>query len=344
MSGGVRIVELTAEEPEAIRGWAAVTEASLRHEVGDDATAWAFEELLAVVRNPSRKRDERFLAAYAGDRLVGTAWLAVPLLDNLDAAMLDVHVHPDLRRQGIGTMLLQHAESLARGAGRTLLEAEAQYPHDAPADGAGTSGREFLVAHGYTFGLGNVQRTAPLPMPDDVLDALAAEAAPHHEGYRLLSWAGPVPDELVAGWLAVASTLTTEAPTGGMEREAETVDVVAHRDDEALVAAQGRTSWRTAALTAEGEVVAYTEIVVPDHDPRFAYQWGTLVRTDHRGHRLGVAVKVANHRALQAGADVGGRRVVTWNAEENGPMIAINERMGFVPTARMAEMQKRLAR
>ncbi|NYI43888.1 GNAT superfamily N-acetyltransferase [Nocardioides aromaticivorans] len=344
MSAGPRIVELTGEDPEAIRTWAAVTEASLRHEVGDSATAWAFEELLAVVRNPSSKRDERFLAAYDGERLVGTAWLAMPLLDNLDSAMLDVHVDPALRRRRIGSALLARAESIAVDAGRTLVDAEAQFAHDAPADGAGTSGREFLVAHGYTFGIGNVQRSAPLPMPDDVLDALAAEAAPHHEGYRLRSWAGPVPDELVEGWLAVASTLSTEAPTGDMQREAETVDVAAHRDDEALVAAQGRTSWRTVALTAAGEVVAYTEIVVPDHDPRFVYQWGTLVRDDHRGHRLGVAVKVANHRSLQAGADVGGRRVVTWNAEENGPMIAINERMGFVPTARMAEMQKRLAR
>lgn len=274
MSAGPRIVELTGEDPEAIRTWAAVTEASLRHEVGDSATAWAFEELLAVVRNPSSKRDERFLAAYDGERLVGTAWLAMPLLDNLDSAMLDVHVDPALRRRRIGSALLARAESIAVDAGRTLVDAEAQFAHDAPADGAGTSGREFLVAHGYTFGIGNVQRSAPLPMPDDVLDALAAEAAPHHEGYRLRSWAGPVPDELVEGWLAVASTLSTEAPTGDMQREAETVDVAAHRDDEALVAAQGRTSWRTVALTAAGEVVAYTEIVVPDHDPRFVYQVG----------------------------------------------------------------------
>lgn len=340
----VHLVEVTGDDPEIVREWAAVTELSLRHEVGDEATAWAHQELLAVLRNPSTKRDERFWAAYDGERLVGTAWLAMPLLDNLDAAMLDVHVHPDLRRRGIGTLLLQRAEDVASAAGRTLIDAEAQFSHDAPADGAGTSGREFLAAHGYTFGLGNVQRSAPLPMPEDVLDALAAEAAPHHADYRLLSWAGPVPDELVDGWLAVASTLSTEAPTGDMEREPETSDVAAHRDDEALVAAQGRTAWRTAALTAEGEVVAYTEIVVPDHDPRFVYQWGTLVRTDHRGHRLGVAVKVANHRALQEGADLGTRRVVTWNAEDNAPMIAINELMRFVPTARMAEMQKRLTR
>lgn len=338
----VRLVEVTGSDPVQVEAWAAVTELSLRHEVGDAATAWAHQELLAVLRNPSSKRDEHFWAAYDGERLVGTAWLAVPLLDNLDGATIDVHVHPDLRRRGTGTLLLQQAESLARAAGRTLIDAEVQFAHGDPADGAGTPGREFLAAHGYAFGIANVQRSAPLPMPGEVLDALAAEAAPHHAAYRLESWAGPVPDELVEGWLAVASVLGTEAPTGDMEREPETVDVAAHRDDEALVAAQGRTCWRTAALTADGEVVAYTEIVVPDHDPRFVYQWGTLVRTDHRGHRLGVAVKVANHRALQEGADLGSRRVVTWNAEDNAPMIAINELMGFVPSARMAEMQKRL--
>ena len=47
MSAAVDIVELAGDDAEAIRTWAAVTEASLRHEVGDSATAWAFEELLA---------------------------------------------------------------------------------------------------------------------------------------------------------------------------------------------------------------------------------------------------------------------------------------------------------
>lgn len=342
--GQVEVVEVTAADPEALRAWAAVTETSLRHEVGESATAWAFEELLAVVRRPARKRAERFWAALLDGSVVGTAWLSSPLLDNLDSVELDVHVLPELRRRGIGSLLLRQVESATAAQGRTRLDAEAQWRADGPPDGAGTPGVEFLRAHGFGFGLGDVQRSAVLPVADDLLARLAEETAPHHEGYRLVSWSGRVPDELVEGWLAVASSLSTEAPTGEMEREPESVDVAAHRDDEEVLADQGRTPWHTVALDPAGQVVAYTQLVEPSYDARFAYQWGTLVRRDHRGHRLGTAVKVANLRAFQTGADVTGRRVVTWNAEDNAHMIAINERLGFVPSARLAEMQKRLAR
>ncbi len=339
---GVEVVEVTADEPEVLRRWAALTEASLRHQVGEHATPWAFEELLAVVRNPSAARREHFLAAVLDGELSGTAWLAMPLLDNLDSAQVDVHVRPDLRRRGIGSRLLAHAESVAASAGRVRLDAEAQWPYDGPADGAGAAGVEFLRTHGYGLGIGDVQRVLDLPVPDELLAALAAETAPHHGDYRLESWAGRVPDELVEGWLAVSNTLNTEAPAGEMEREAEAVDVAAFREGEELQAAQGRTTWHTVALDPSGVVVAYTQLVLPSYDARFVHQWGTLVHRDHRGHRLGTAVKVANHRALQAGADVSGRRAVTWNAEVNDHMIGINERLGFVPASRSAEMQKRL--
>ena len=55
---------------------------------------------------------------------------------------------------------------------------------------------------------------------------------------------------------------------------------------------------------------------------------GTLVRRDHRGHRLGTAVKVANLRALQ-GACPEATEVKTQNAETNAWMVGINVRLGF---------------
>jgi RimJ/RimL family protein N-acetyltransferase len=36
------------------------------------------------------------------------------------------------------------------------------------------------------------------------------------------------------------------------------------------------------------------------------------------------------------------RKVVTYNAEVNEHMIRVNELLGFRPTARLAELQKRL--
>ena len=89
-------------------------------------------------------------------------------------------------------------------------------------------------------------------------------------------------------------------------------------------------------------MVAYTDIAVTVHESERAYQWGTLVRTDHRGHRLGLAVKVANLRLLQE-THPQITTVVTFNADVNAPMVAVNERLGFVPVQWMGEPEEALA-
>ena len=84
------------------------------------------------------------------------------------------------------------------------------------------------------------------------------------------------------------------------------------------------------------DLVAYTDIVVTVHESERAYQWGTLVRPDHRGHRLGLAVKVANLRLLQE-TQPQITTVVTFNADVNAPMVAVNEQLGFRPVQWLGE-------
>ena len=55
----------------------------------------------------------------------------------------------------------------------------------------------------------------------------------------------------------------------------------------------------------------------------------------------GSALKVANLRNLQD-AQPGIRRVVTTNAETNAWMVAINDRLGFVPVAVAPTFKRRL--
>jgi hypothetical protein len=64
------------------------------------------------------------------------------------------------------------------------------------------------------------------------------------------------------------------------------------------------------------------------------------VSRDHRGHRLGLATKAVNLRAVQAvRKDL--TLVTTQNAEINDHMVAINELMGFRPMEVQAEFVKR---
>ena len=68
-------------------------------------------------------------------------------------------------------------------------------------------------------------------------------------------------------------------------------------------------------------------------------QWGTIVRADHRGHRLGTAVKVALVRTIQE-AFAGKAFIATTNAETNAYMVAINEALGFERYALAADFQR----
>ena len=97
----------------------------------------------------------------------------------------------------------------------------------------------------------------------------------------------------------------------------------------------------TVALTPDRQVVAQSTLALSLGDNPNVYQWGTFVHRKHRGHKLGLATKAVNLRAVQAFRD-DVTLVTTQNAETNGYMVAINERMGFRPIEVSAEFVKRV--
>lgn len=335
----IEIVALDVEDDAAFRAWHAVYLAA-EHAAGEGiASPWQLEELRAAMRDSGAGNRQLGWSGLVDGEVVTAGWTRMPLLDNLERAELSVHTHPAHRRRGHGSAMLAHVEDAVRTHGRTVLGAEAVWQPGSGPDGVGEPGPEFARARGYALALCDVKRVLALPVDGAVLDALAAGAAPRHEGYTLRSWVGPVPDDLLMGWARLTSSLATEAPTGELRLEAESADPAVVRDGEALAARQGRTKYNTVALDPAGDVVGYTDIATTVHEPGRAYQWGTLVRRDARGHRLGLALKVANLRLLQAEApDV--TTLTTYNADVNRHMIEVNERLGFVPVARLGEFQK----
>ncbi|MEZ5193323.1 MAG: GNAT family N-acetyltransferase [Nocardioides sp.] len=260
------------------------------------------------------------------------------LLDNPDFAHVQVHTHPGSRRRGLGSAMLARLEAVAADRGRSLFHAEAAWPYDVP-DGAEAPGREFLLARGFTLGLVDVQRELA-PRTPERLAALATESAPHHRGYQLRAWAGSCSDDLVAEWRrsrrwsrwrrrsatwSWGRTPPTWRPTAGARSCSPPRGAPASRPRHWTSGARWwptPTSWCRATSPA-------------------GLQWGTLVRRDHRGHRLGLAVKLATLELLQR--DFPERtRLTTWNAEVNAPMVAVNDRLGFRPVERTGQFQKRL--
>lgn len=337
----LELIRIDPFDAAAVDLWWDIYAAAERADRGAGTAVWTRDESRHELQQDSESIDRRAYLARIGGDIVAGGRLALPLRDNTRVATLGVHVAPRLRRQGIGTAVLVALEAEAQDAGRTVMKSNASWPCSAGDDGSGVPGREFARRHGYALALGDVQSRLQLPIPPSHLDALSAEASARFAGFSLRSWIGSVPQAVVGGWAELEAAVETEAPVGDLDLEQATADIEEIRRSEALIARQNRRSFGTVACDGSGSVVAYTQLVVSGDDGN-AYQWGTLVRREARGNRLGMAVKLANLRMLQEHAsDV--RAVYTYNAGVNEHMLAINRRLGFTPSELMGELQKRLA-
>jgi GNAT superfamily N-acetyltransferase len=326
-------------DDDAVDAWWEAYAAAERADRGAGATVWTREETRSELQQESAVVDRRaYLIRDAGE-VLGSASLALPLKDNTGIAHLGLSVPAAHRRRGVGTRALALLEHEARSAGRTTAQASTSWPHELGPDGTGSPGREFARRHGYALALGDVMSRLDLPADERALRGHEAAAAASGRAYGMRSWVGGVPDEVIEQWAILDASLETEAPTGEKEIEAQTPDVDSIRESDDLIARQQRLSFGTIALAPDGTAAAYSQLVVSTDGN--AYQWGTLVRTADRGHRLGLAVKIANLRMLQSTAPEV-RSVYTHNAESNTHMLAVNALLGFRPVERLGELQKHL--
>jgi GNAT superfamily N-acetyltransferase len=334
----VRIELIDPTDEAAFRAWFDVSDICYT-ERWPGESGWLFGEARASALNPDSAHRLEQLAVLAGDEVIGSARLELPLRDNTHLAQFSVDVHPAHRRRGAGSALFTELERRAVAAGRSLAVIDL----DEPAREAGASaGRAFLAGRGYTCAQVYHRRDLQLPLDDARLAALEASCAPHATGYRLVGWRDRCPDEFVDSRAELGRRMSTDAPMGDLEVEEEQWDADRVREAEALFAKQNRSYLATGAVhEATGRLVAFTEIAVPLGLPQRVYQWDTLVLKEHRGHRLGTLIKIANHRALAA-AFPQATAVSTWNAEENAPMVAVNEALGFVPVGMFSSWQRSL--
>ena len=338
----LEIVDVDPSDPESFKPFYEVYAAANRHgPQGEFGTVWQPHEVRVAMEDPDPRTFRVGWTGWIDGRVVATGWMQGSTVDNTDLADVLICCAPPDRGHGYAVEMLAHLEEQARARGRARLVGEVHWPYDLGAEGVGSGELAWARRQGFELALVDVQRRLALPVQAGRLDELAAEAGAHHEGYQLRSFTGRVPDDLVDGWAALDATLMTEAPMGDIDREVATADVAAIRAEEAMVEKQGRVKVCTVALSPGGEVVAYTDIAVTVHESDRAYQWGTLVRPDHRGHRLGLAVKVANVRLLQETYPEL-TTVVTFNADVNAPMVSVNDGLGFRPVEWLGELQKKV--
>jgi GNAT superfamily N-acetyltransferase len=135
--------------------------------------------------------------------------------------------------------------------------------------------------------------------------------------------------------------MSTDAPLDDLKWDAEVYDATRIRARDACWLARGLHMVTTAAVVATGWLVAFTQIGGDATSHWFAGQWDTIVAPEHRGHRLGTLIKVANlDLARTQRPEL--RIIDTCNADSNPYMVRINQAMGFRPHRRAVDWQLEL--
>lgn len=263
--------------------------------------------------------DSPYLATVDG-AVVGWGSIATSEYDNLDLAWLCLQVHPEHRRQGHGSAILEALTAAAAARGRHLLGS----------DGWESAATEaFAVRHGFVPKLRSINRRQFLADVDHAaLSATCDEALPHATDYRIERWAVPTPPADLPALTAMASAIN-DAPTDDLDYEDEVFSVERMVAYETAITARDQRLYRLVARhLPSGELAAQTVVAVEADHPERGHQHDTSVTRAHRGHRLGLLLKTDMLRWL-AEAEPQLTEIDTWNAESNDHMIGVNEMLGY---------------
>ncbi|WP_330475996.1 GNAT family N-acetyltransferase [Terrabacter sp. C0L_2] len=337
----------TATEPGS-PGWADFVATSA---LIDDVYA-ELEGDRGMTRTPEQRRiawrerdihEIRVWIARLRGEVVGFAFHRRPLHEGARESWLFLGVRPDARRQGVGSALLDRVVDEACHAGSTTLQSFVMSPLAGdeellPVEGGdggvpvGAPSTGLALARGFRLVQALVGSSVEVPLPADRLSALECALPASASDYDVLTWEMPTPPELVADVAALKTRMATDAPSGGTAAGPDPWDTDRLVEAEHGLTSMGRRRLYAAARhRASGRLVAFTEIDPPLVEGAPASQEFTLVLREHRGHGLGLLVKIANARHL-AEASPGTTRITTYNADENAPMRRINEALGYRPS------------
>jgi GNAT superfamily N-acetyltransferase len=324
----VTIRPLDAANDADIRGSFGVQAASSALDVPDFPPP-TMVDFRSRLTHPWPGNRDRHLVADRDGEIVATLTVSLPTLDNLHLAELDIVVHPEHRRQGLGRALFARGVAVAREEGRRTITGNyvTQLP-GGPERDAGFAA--FAEAMGTKPALPEVRRRLDVTTADTASwDRLYEEALPLAKGYSAVRWIGAAPDEYVEDVAMLDGRLLLDAPMGDLDIEPEKVDVARVRANEDTQLKRGRRTYHAGMRHDDtNRLVAWTAINFDADNPDHAWQQITIVDPGHRGHRLGLIVKIENLRqTLEHEPQT--HVIDTWNAAENTHMIAINETLGY---------------
>lgn len=278
-------------------------------------------------------RTERWILT-DGESVVGSSGADMEMLQNLENSQCWIFVNPEARGQGHGrrlaTALFDWLEDHGRVRPSFRLPEGSEYDVLARRSGAKPALRmrdsRLLVA--------DVDR--------DLMEAWVERAAERAGDYEIVRLETPVPEEQLEA-VAKVNDVMNDAPFEDFVHEDEIMTPEKWRAEEgSLASRQDKLIFHIVRHKPSGEFVGFTNMAYQQLFPEQGWVWNTGVHGDHRNKGLGRWVKAAmTLYILDELPEV--RRMDTFNAGSNQPMLDINVEMGFKPLQVIVNWQGDLA-
>jgi GNAT superfamily N-acetyltransferase len=292
--------------------------------------------LTEMFRHGFDEEPPEYLVAY-DDRghVVGACDVWLPRRDNTYMVFTSVLVDPANRRRGVGRVLVEEIADYARRDGRTVIMADSA---DRPEYAA------FATAMGFDqTSYTEVYRRQDLVTIDwPRLDREYAAAERYATDYELIRIAGEMPAELLDRVVTLTAAINDAPHTSETAMEAEVFTPERLRAFESAQTARDFRIYRVLAQhKVSGELGGHTVVGIDAEQPWHASQYDTSVLKSHRGHRLGLLLKIEMLRWL-ADEEPQLRELTTANAQSNEHMIKVNEMLGYEVFDRLLGWERKL--
>ena len=330
------VAEIDPHDEPSLRAFWEAEQAAIRADRHDPVTR-SWEALRSQVQRPSRYHERTLLAVRDGAATVGAGELLMWREGNPHLASLEVHVVPGHRRRGIGRILFEDGDRRRLAAGRTTVLGEVNVAHGA--DLTATAAGAFARAMGMESVHTEDRLQLRLPVADDLVAGLQAKVGAAASAYEIVVWGNHCPDEHVAGYCAMNTQMSADVPSGDLDVEPIVWDEERMRASEERTAAAYDRVVAAARRRADGVFGGYSLLFLPrgvDH----VFQDDTLVMPEHRGHRLGTALKLATLEVLRR-EHPARTHVNTWTEPDNDAMYRTNLDFGYRPVEQMHEVQRK---
>lgn len=277
MARMTQTIEVDPHDDRALRAWYdALYAGATADRTAPTMTTYA--AMAYSLRNPGPSRRRLAVAAVDGDQTAGALLFELPLKEDLSTVAVEIDVPPAHRGCGVGSDLWAWAAERADREGRTVFRSEVNVPagHDADT----WPGMRFATRLGFSSENVENHLVRGLPVGGSALvdlDAAVVDAA----GYRIVSWLGASPPELVDAYAGMLTGMSRDVPTGGMTRDVMVWDSARVRVNEARMHV-GYLILVSLALTGHGDPAGYTLAFVPRDEPDHVIQDDTYVLLAHR--------------------------------------------------------------